>query len=318
MDCRVVDREGASKVAFDAQLLEHELDQGFFWLDLLQPSNADLEVLADALDVHELAVEDSTEFGQRPKCEKYDDFGFAVLYGHAPDPDELVEVHCYVAEQFVVTIRRDEAPPLDDVFAYYARTKERPGRAGPVFHRVADGLVDSFFPALSGLDERLDTTEDAILTDATTDRLRDVAELRRRLSQTRRVIATQRDLLGRISAGTIELPGTTPEDARYFRDVYDHLIALDELVAVLRERVAGAVGVYLSASSNQLGRVSKQLTVVATIFLPLAFITGFFGQNFAWMTRHISGLGPFLVLGLGIELLAVGALVLLFKRLSWF
>jgi magnesium transporter len=101
--------------------------------------------------------------------------------------------------------------------------------------------------------------------------------------------------MGRVAT----LPGLTDEDERYFRDVYDHLIRISDLIDSYRDLLTGAMDVYLSTVSNRLNSVMKQLTVIATIFLPLTFITGFFGQNFAWLIGHISSWTAFVVYGLG-------------------
>ena len=117
--------------------------------------------------------------------------------------------------------------------------------------------------------------------------------------------------------GVAELPGLAEEDERYFRDVYDHLIRISDLIDSYRDLLTGAMDVYLSMVSNRLNSVMKQLTIIATIFLPLSCITGFFGQNFDWMVDHIDSWAPFLGLGIGTELLAVLVLVF-FKRRGWF
>ena len=109
------------------------------------------------------------------------------------------------------------------------------------------------------------------------------------------------------------------EDERYFRDVYDHLIRISDLIDSYRDLLTGAMDVYLSTVSNRLNSVMKRLTVIATIFLPLTFVTGFFGQNFGWMVRHIGGAGTSSsCFGIGSEIVAVAILLAFFKRRGWF
>ena len=103
----------------------------------------------------------------------------------------------------------------------------------------------------------------------------------------------------------VELPGFDPDDEHYFRDVYDHLIRISDLIDSYRDLLTSAMDVYLSTVSNRLNAVMKRLTIIATIFLPLTFITGFFGQNFGWLTSHVRHLNAFVVLGLGTELFAL-------------
>src|SRR5258706_8581076 len=107
------------------------------------------------------------------------------------------------------------------------------------------------------------------------------------------------------------------KEERYFRDVYDHLIRISDLIDTYRDLLTGAMDVYLSMVSNNLNVVMKQLAIIATIFLPLSFLTGFFGQNFAWLVARLGGWPTFVIVGIGTELLAVAGLYLLFRRRGW-
>lgn len=307
MTAHLVDRDGSARTGVAAADVEERLGDGsFFWLDLHDPSEQDFQLLRDAFGFHPLAVEDSEHFGQRPKLEPYDDFAFLVVYGAAPVPDEdrLVEVHCFYSERFLVTVRRDEAPSCD---------------AAPilVLHEIVDGLVDSFMDLLSDVDDRLDALEDAVLEGASQEQLGELFAVRRRLTALRRAVLPQRDVLARVTARTEGLPGMTAEARRYFRDVYDHLIRVSEAIENDRDVIAGVLEAYVSSTSNRLNQVTKQLTLVATIFLPLTFITGFFGQNFGWMVDRVFGWPAFVGLGIGLELATVGILVLVFRRFGW-
>jgi magnesium transporter len=110
----------------------------------------------------------------------------------------------------------------------------------------------------------------------------------------------------------------TNEDEHYFRDIYDHLLRISDLIDTYRDLLTSSMDVYLSTVSNRLNSVMKQLTVMATVFLPLTFITGFFGQNFGWMVGHIASGWTFLAFGIGAELITVAALFTLFKTRGWF
>ncbi|MDQ3875738.1 MAG: magnesium transporter CorA family protein [Actinomycetota bacterium] len=318
MGCRVVDRNGAAEEAtLDRARLEQRLAEGFFWLDLQRPSRQDLELLHEVLDLHPLAIEDSFHFGQRPKLEQYETFDFLVVYGHAPDEDDLVEVHLYVSDRFLLAVRRDDAPALDALHGSYARGRSL-HRAAPVVYAVVDALVDSFFPPLDGFEERLTLIEDELLRSPKEELLQDVFAMKRRVARLRRVVVPQRDVFGRIASGAAELPGATPETERYFRDIYDHLVRLGETLETSAELMAAAIDIYLSSSSRRLNEVMKQITVIAAIFLPLTFVTGFFGQNFGWMTRHIDGATAFFLLGIGLEVTAIVLLLTYFRRRDWF
>ena len=133
----------------------------------------------------------------------------------------------------------------------------------------------------------------------------------------RKVIAPQRDLFPRSSSGSSAFPGMTDDDQRYFRDVYDHLIRISDMVDTYRDLLTGAMDVYLSTVSNRLNGVMKQLAIIATVFMPLTFLTGFFGQNLGWMVGHVGGLGHFLVFGIGLELMTLAIVLGYFCRRGW-
>src|SRR5436190_20074868 len=142
--------------------------------------------------------------------------------------------------------------------------------------------------------------------------------MKRLLVGIRKAIAPQRDMFASLMGGVAELPGMSSEDERYFRDIYDHLIRISDLIDTYRDLLTSSMDVFLSTVSNRLNVVMKQLAVVATVFLPLTFITGFFGQNFAWMVRHISGWEAFVLFAFGLELAVVVAMMLFFTRRGWF
>ena len=121
-------------------------------------------------------------------------------------------------------------------------------------------------------------------------------------------------MLARAMDQMVQVPGLEPGTSDYFRDVYDHLIRISEQIDSYRDLLTGAMDVYLSTVSNRLNHVIKQLTVVATIFLPLTFVTGFFGQNFGWMVEHVDTLEAFLIFGVGGVIVPVAVMLMLFRR----
>ncbi|MDP9341875.1 MAG: magnesium/cobalt transporter CorA [Actinomycetota bacterium] len=317
--CYVIDRHGSEQVRFSRETVEARLSSGsFFWLDLDQPSAADFEILRDVFKFDPLAVEDSEHFDQRAKIDDYDDFIFVVVYGATPDQDRLVEVHCFYSERFLVTIHRDDCPAFAEIRRRYQRRDSAIDRPSLLLYRVVDGLTDSFFPILAAFDDRIDELEDSIFRRADDRQLQEMFGMKRLLVGMRKAVTPQRDAFAGLMGGIAELPGLGEGDERYFRDVYDHLIRISDLIDSYRDLLTGAMDVYLSTVSNRLNVVMKQLTVIATIFLPLTFITGFFGQNFRWMVSHIGSMAVFLTLGVGAEIAIVVFLLTSFKRRGWF
>ena len=115
----------------------------------------------------------------------------------------------------------------------------------------------------------------------------------------------------------LELPGLEADSRNYFRDVYDHAIRISDQIDSYRDLLAGTRDAYLSVVSNRLNQITKQLTVVATIFLPLSFVVGFFGQNFKWLVVHVDSAEAFFVLGIGSLILSVVGLLIWFRRGSY-
>jgi magnesium transporter len=313
----LVDKDG-THATVDRDMVREHLDRGeFFWLDLHRPSADQLALLREPFSLHPLAVEDTEHFGQRPKLEEFDGYVYLVAYGANADRDGLVEVHCFVSEQYLVTVHRDDCPAFEDVRRQVVEGHPPALQPALALYRVVDALVDSFFPELSKLDDRIDELENGVLRKPDDAQLQEVFQLKRRLVVWRKAISPQRDLFARLFSGVVEIPGMTPDTERYYRDVYDHLIRISDLVDSYRDLLTGAMDVYLSTVSNRLNDVMKRLTIVATIFMPLTWITGFFGMNFGWLVLHVRGWVPFFALGLTTQVVAVVLMLVYFRRRRW-
>jgi magnesium transporter len=301
-------------------LVSERLGAGeFFWLDLDGVGDA-ADLLCDGFGFHPLAVEDTEHFGQRPKIEDYDGFTYFVVFGADAENGAPVEVHVFYSDKHVVTVHHGPCGPLDEVRTRLGRHRTddlSPPQIG-VLYLVVDQLVDSFFPVLSRFDDRIDEIEDDILKLPTEAQLGELFDMKRVLVALRKVVTPQRDMFATLLSGAVSLEGMTTEDERYFRDLYDHLIRVSDLVDSYRDLLSGAMDTHLSTVSNRLNVVMKQLAIIATIFLPLSFLTGFFGQNFALLVNHaLNHPWAFWVLGIGLEVVAVVALLLLFRKRGW-
>jgi magnesium transporter len=308
---------GASDEAIARRLESGE----FFWLDVEgEPENADWTLLRERFVLHALALEDARKRGQRAKVEEYGDVTFIVAFGATPPPDvdRLVEVHVFYSVRFMVTLHPDPSPAIDEIIHRCGMRPAIVQKPPLLLYQLLDGLTDSFFPAMDELDSDLDRIEQALAGPMREGLQGEIFELRRRVVALRRAVTPQRDQMSRIASGTVELGGVDAEARHYFRDVEDHLIRIAEILDGYRDLLAGAADVYLSSTSNRLNAVTKQLTVIASIFLPLTFITGFFGQNFGWMVDHVGSAAAFFGLGLGLQVLGLVLLLLLFRRRGWF
>jgi len=296
----------------------------FFWLDLdLHDPGPDDDVtgmLTNTFHFHPLAVEAADKFGQRARIDEYDDFVDVITFGIADDGKSVAEIHCFITKQFIITLHHGNCPALaavhDRVIGHHASETAAPQVA--IFYLIMDTLVDSFFPVLSAFDDSIDNLEGAILKNPTEEQLGTLFDMKREVMTIRKVVAPQRDMIASVNAGMVTIPGMTTKGAAYFRSLYDHLIRISDQVDAERDLISGAMDTHLSMVSNRLNVVMKQLAIIATVFLPLGFLTGFFGQNFAWLQAHMqAGFGWFLFLGIGSEVVAIILLLMLFKRRGW-
>jgi len=306
----------------------------YFWLDLDAPSEADVSTLDEIFHFHPLALEDLRRKRQRPKLEDFSDYMFLVYYGAispgdgAPPPDApadagpsggeriaLEEVHAFISGGYLVTVHDGDCVALDEVRKRL--DAQAPRSEQFVVYRVLDALTDSFFPLLEDLEDRLERLDEEIFSRPSPDHLQPLTELRRDLVELGRVATPQRDLLARHIDDILEVPGLQADSRNYFRDVYDHAIRISDQIDSYRDLLIGSRDAYLSVTSNRLNEITKQLTVVATIFLPLSFVVGFFGQNFGWMVRNINSAAEFWLIGGGSMVLSLVILWVWLRRSSY-
>jgi magnesium transporter len=298
-----------------AGLLERD---EFFWLDLHVPSDEQFEQLEELLSLHPIALESLREYQQRPKLDSYERYVVLVFYGvDGTDraPLDLLEVHMLISGSYIVTVHHQLCDELDGLRDRFERHPE--GSEQFIVYKVLDVLADSFFPALETMDEEIDALEDKVISHADEQQLQRIFELKKELVGLRRIVTPQRDLLARAIDEISDLPGFEAGKRDYFRDVYDHMIRVSDLIDSYRDLLTGSLDVYLSTVSNRLNAVMERLTIVATIFLPLTFLTGFFGQNFGWMVGHVSSFADFMIFGVGGVALTVALLLALFRRAGY-
>jgi magnesium transporter len=298
----------------DADRIAELLERGEpFWVDLLDPSPDDLGALKHVLRLPPPAVQDSLEFSQRPKLDLYDERALLVFYGVQGEGAEapFVEVHVHIAGPAVVTVRRRSCLHLEAARGRLMAAVPETAVVVGVLLALARSL-SAQVDAISADLDRLE--EDAFHHPTEMDRRR-ISSGRARLFRLRQVLVPQSEILADDAELLDALPGLEQRHARHpFRDVHDELVLATAAVDYARERLAEALNVYLSSVSNRLNELAARLTVFASVFLPLTFVTGFFGMNFGWMVRHIDSFGTFLVLGIVGTLVPALATALLLWR----
>ena len=311
MPWTLVHADGTAAEGVDLAEVEARLASGeHFWLDVGHPEADEIAALTEKLALHRLARDDIGVFGQRPKADDYPGHTLIILFGATHDEDSLVEVHAVVAEGWLLTVHNEACPA-------FIGLRKRTMLGGPLpstavlMNRITDSLAGSFYPELESLDDRVDELEHLVLGDSQEDLLSEVLGLRRRLVVMRRVLGPQRDVVARLATGAIEIPGADDETRLGFRAAQDELFRVTELIEAQRDLLTGALEVHLSTVSNRLNEVMRRLAAVSTIFLPITFLSGFFGQNFAYMVNHVDS-GVAFALGALLQLaVAVGVVVYL-------
>lgn len=255
------------------------------WIDLAEPDVASLELLRERFRFHPLAIEDCAHLDQRPKLEEYGDHLFLVTQGFTCPGvrvKDLVlhEIHAFLGERYLVTVHADAVPALEEV---WQRASAEPGTlergADFAYYLLGDALVDSNFPILDRIADELEELEENVLKTPTREDLARTLELKRHLVTMRKVLSPQRDTMAMLARrGHARVSERT---SLYFRDVYDHLSRINESIETNRDLLSSALEAYLSAVSNRTNEIMKTLTLLSAVFLPLTFVVGFFGQNFA-------------------------------------
>ncbi len=298
----------------------HLRDHQFFWLDLEDPSPDEIKQLGDLLSLHPLTLADVSTFSERPKREHYEGYVSLVVYGVDSNADAgaslLREVHLIISGEYVVTLHPNPFDVLDDLRTRLQDAGVRGEQA--LIYRILDTVLGTYVPVLARVDDQIDDIEQAVIARPREESLQQIFSLKRDLIGMRRVVTPMRDFFARDTDEINHLPGMEPDDTLYFRDLYDTLVRTSDLIDSYRDLLSGATDMYLSTVANRQGEISKQLTIIATIFLPLSFITGFFGQNFAWLVNNVlAKTWSFWVLGLGLLALSIVVLMIWFKRRGW-
>ncbi len=312
--CLCLDRADLNDVPGHLQRKE------FFWLELHDPTPQEIDHLGQLLKLHPLTLADISTFSERPKREHYEGYVSLVVYGVDADAKAgeslLREVHMLVSADWVVTLHPSPFGTIDSLHKRLQAVEFR----GPLAltYEILDTVLSTYMPVLDRVDDEIDEIEQAVIEKPREESLQQIFSLKRDLISMRRVITPMRDFFARDSDEIAHLPGMKPDDEPYFRDLYDTLVRSSDLVDSYRDLLSGATDMYLSTVANRQGEISKQLTIIATIFLPLSFLTGFFGQNFTYLTGNVlNHTWSFFALGLGLLVVSIALLWFFFRRRGW-
>jgi len=316
---------GEKAVAYD-DLHEARQSAGTTWVHAAGIDDDTVSAVQSAFGLHSLAIEDLRS-DVRAKTEEYRDYTFVLLKHISLTPGETTfekevttsPVGIFIGRDWVVTLSTEPAGPIQRVMDAAECGDERLLQRGPDFtaYRVVDVVVDAYFDLLDGVETDIEEIEEAVTVSTDGEIIEQINDVRRDLLSFRKQVWPAREAVGTLARG--DPAEIQPQTEKYFRDVYDHLVQIADLTETYRDLVSGARDIYLNTVSQSTNEVMKVLTVVATIFIPLTFVAGIYGMNFAGGPYNMPELGwtygyPAAMLGM---VLMAGLMLVHFRRRNY-
>ncbi|MDQ3813998.1 MAG: magnesium/cobalt transporter CorA [Armatimonadota bacterium] len=289
------------------------------WIDLLAPTAESLAYIKDRFNLHPLAIEECDHSGVHPKIEQFENHLYIVLHGinNNPGEDQLntVEFKFFLRRNLLISVHDKPSSSVRGTQERLERDRQLLSRGGvdTVFHRIVDTIIDHYFPILEDLEAQLLRLESEIFRDPSDQHLEEMMALQRKLLTLHRIIHPQQDILGALSSG--RFPEIEAADVAYFRDVYDHLQRIGDRIQIAREMLTGAMQCYLSQVANRTNTVMKSLAILATIVLPVTFLTSLLGMNLQYFPGRESPATFWLVIAVS-AVVSVASFVS-FRRARW-
>lgn len=260
--------------------------RGVLWVDFGGEPPEVCQPILESYGFHPLAIDDALQETHSPKIDDWGSYIYIVLnYMHLNGADqnewatEIDELDVFLGPNYVVTHHDDPVPAIDEILASIQRD-QRPFQEGAdhLLYKIIDNVVMNYMPVIERIDEEINEIEDQVFDRPTPRTLERLFDLKRVLLAMRRILLPQREVLNKLARDDYAV--IDRKDRIFFRDIYDHLVRLHDLNETMRDLVGGALDMYLSVINNRMNDVMKTLTIITTLFMPLTFVTGFFGQNF--------------------------------------
>jgi magnesium transporter len=264
---------------------------GLLWVDFEgNPPEQDEPILREIFGFHPLAIDDALQETHVPKLDDWGDYLYIVLQTvsiasenvEKEHPSGMVNTHeldVFLGKHFIVTHHDDTIAAVDKVWKNFQQDpRHQKNGADGLLYRLVDEVVANYMPAVEKLEAEIDEAEDTVFDNPDPRILEHIFTLKRSIVKLRRVIDPQREVLNRLARD--EFAVVDRQTRVYFRDVYDHLVRMHDIVEGIRDLVSGALDIYLSVVNNRMNDIVKTLTVITTLFMPISFMVGFFGMNF--------------------------------------
>ncbi|MBI3857807.1 MAG: magnesium/cobalt transporter CorA [Planctomycetes bacterium] len=296
--------------------------QGCLWVDLESPSDEERGILERVFGFHKLAIENCFTQSNHPRIDDYGDYFYLVVHGVSPllgsaPPGEprvrLKEIDVFLGEHFLVTYRAGDSGSIAAVRQKCAEVERLMSR-GPdrVLAEILDNLAEEYVGLMERLDAEIDTLEDRLFKHASRPALREIFSLKKDVLHLRRVVSPQREVLNRLARA--EHKAVSKEETVYFRDVYDHIYRVSEMLESFRDVLSSALEVYLTVVANRTNDIMKVLTVFSIMLMTASFLAGLYGMNVP-LPGATSKISFYALLGV-MAALSLGLLVF-FRRRRW-
>ncbi|WP_338824667.1 Cobalt/magnesium transport protein CorA [Moorella humiferrea] len=288
----------------------------FVWLDLVQPSPEELELLTELFHFHPLAVEDCQHPHYRPGMAQYDEYAFLTLrcVKHGKG-SQTAALNVFLGPRFIVTVHQESLDFVDNLWQQYRRDAELFKKGVDfILYSLLEPLTATFFTFFDRTEDKLEHLEEAVFRRPSRQILNQVFTLRRQAIKLRKILGAQRDILNLLSHPEFKL--IKQENRVFFLDIYNEMLRLIDQVETLHDLASSTLEIYLSLTSNRLNEIMKVLTIITTIMMPLSLIAGIYGMNFRYMPELEWRYGYFAVLGFMFFLAMV--MLYFFRRKGWF
>ncbi len=303
----IADGTKATKSEPDAACAALAGGAGHVWLDFEGESEAEVHRLLRPLGVHPLVLEDMVTDVNRPKVDDYGDYLYLVVHSARWEKDEsrpsTREIDIIVGPRVLATYHDGDTRSVASAATVLTQRPELLAKSpAHLLHYVLDVLVDHYLPIMDQIADHVDSLEEAVFEHDGREMYERIIHLKRGIAAMRRIVGPQRDTI--LALTRDEFRAIPPEMRPYLRDVYDRLARVSDLLDSFRDEIAGLLELHVSVVSNRMNEVMKRLTVITTIFMPLSFVTGYFGMNlkmaeFDWTYGQWWAFGLLLATGFG-------------------
>ncbi len=340
------EKEFVKSMGFEEMRLALADLKSVFWINLESPTNDEIQQMQDVFDFHPLCIEDCMSYSNSPKLDLFDEYLFLVTHEPEIDRDTFElkrpEIDFFLGKNYLVSIHQHTSPAIEktihrcntELLHHQALMYQKGAiktaikdntmfrNSDFVLHAILDSIVDSYIPLVDRWDDQITDLEERVLfPQSSRDVLNEILTIKRQLSVFRRTLAPQRDVMARLIHS--DNKAISKFSQAYFRDVYDHLMRVNEVLDAHRDMMGNLLDAYYSVLSHQINEnsqkinvIMQRLTIITTIFMPLSFIAGVYGMNFEFMPELKWHLGYFMALA--IMGFVGGGMYFLFRKRKWF